>query len=342
VAIAHRAHRSAQRELPGTALPLLDASLYARTTGYMKARLVDIGDRVQEGQVLAVISAPDVDDQLNQAKANLAQAKANLPLAQANADLARITLERDRRASTAVSPLQLDQEKAMVQTTRAQVEAARAAIDVNEAAVQRYTDLQGFQKIIAPFPGVITARNVDRGDLVAADSVNGTREMFHIMRTDILRVFVNVPQVYSTDVQVGQEAIVFRREDPRKQVKGKVTRTANALDPNSRTLRTEVQVHNTDNSLRPGMYLQVRFVFDRGILPVCIPSAALATRTGAPRVAILDREHRVQYRTIETGRDYGAEIEVLNGVQAGERVIVHPGDDLEEGTLVEPVTSEKT
>ena len=157
------------------------------------------------------------------------------------------------------------------------------------------------------------------------------------MRTDTLRVFVNVPQVFATGITVGQDATVYRREAPQKQYAGKVTRTADALDPNTRTLLTEVDVPNPSDALRPGMYLQVKFVFARQIFPVMIPSAALATRTGQPRVAVLDAQQRVQYRTVQLGRDYGAEVEVLAGLKEGEQVVVHPGDDIPEGTVVEPV-----
>jgi RND family efflux transporter MFP subunit len=343
VVAARRTAPGAERVLPGNSLPLLEAGIYARTTGYLKTRRVDIGDRVTAGQLLAEISAPDVDDQLAQAQANLDQAKANLVLAQANAALAKTTLARDLKSgpNLGVTLEQIDQDRATVQTTASQVEASRASIEVNEAAVQRFTDLQSFQKITAPFPGVITARNVDPGDLIPADSPNTTRELFHLMRTDVLRVFVNVPQVFATGIKVGQGAVVYRREDPLKQFSGKVTRTADALDPNTRTLLTEVQVSNPDNALRPGMYLQVKFVFDRNVLPVVIPAAALATRTGGPRVAVLDDHNRVHYRAVDLGRDFGAEIAVLAGLNAGETVVVHPGDDLPEGTAVEPVPLSK-
>ena len=338
VAVARYVASDAERLLPGNAQPLLEAGLFARTTGYLKRRLVDIGDRVKEGELLAEISAPDIDDQLAQAKANLAQAQANLPLAQANAELATITLERDQRAgpNLGVTLQQLDIDRATVRTTEAQVQATKASIDVNQALVQRFTDLQGFQRIVAPFPGVITARNVDPGDLITADSPSTSKEMFHVMRTDILRVFVNVPQVFATGIKVGQEAIIFRREDPTKQFKGKVTRTADALDPNTRTLLTEVQVPNPQDALRAGMYLQVKFVFDRQVLPLLIPSAALVTRTEGPMVAVLDGQQTVRYRKVQLGRDFGSEIQVLDGLSAGETVIVHPGDDLPEGTAVEP------
>ena len=339
VAVAKRFAPNAERVLPGNSLPLMEASLYARTTGFLKSRLVDIGDQVKAGQLLADISAPDIDDQLQQAKANLTLAKANLPLAEANAEVAKVTLDRYVKSGpgTGATLLQIDQQRATVKTTAAQVEATNASIQVNEAAVQRYTDLQGFQKIVAPFPGVITARNVDPGDLISADSPSTTRELFHLMRTDTLRVFVNAPQVFATGIKVGQGAVVYRREDPSKQFTGKVTRTANALDPSTRTLLTEIQVPNPDDALRPGMYLQVKFDFDRNLLPVLIPAAALATRTGGPRVAVLDKQNRVQYRTVDLGRDFGTEIAVITGINAGETIVVHPGDDLPEGTVVEPV-----
>jgi RND family efflux transporter MFP subunit len=339
VAVAQRMAPTAERVLPGNSLPLMEAALFARATGYVSRRLVDIGDRVKPGQLLAEISAPDVDDQLAQAKANLTQAQATLKLNEANAALARITLARSERiqgnSAGAISQQELDQQRATLGTTTAAVENARASIQVNEAAVQRFADLQSFEKITAPFAGVITARNVETGDLITADSTN--RELFHLMRTDTLRVFVNVPQAFATSITIGQGAAVYRREEPQKQYPGKVTRTANALDPNTRTLLTEVDVSNPEDALRPGMYLQVKFLFDRKIFPLMIPAAALATRTQGPRVAVLDDRQRVHYRDVELGRDYGAEVQVLTGLKEGEKVVVHPGDDLPEGTVVQPV-----
>jgi RND family efflux transporter MFP subunit len=340
--VAHPMASEAEQVLPGSSLPLLEAGLYPRASGYIKTRLVDIGDRVQKGQLLAEIDAPDLDDQLNQAKANLEQARANLKLNEANLVLAQITLDRslriNRKGLGAVAQQEVDQEQATLDTSKASVETAKASIQTNEATVQRFTDLQAFEKIVAPFPGVITARHIDPGDLVSADST--ARELFHLMRTDILRVFVDVPQVFATGIQVGQRALVYRREDPLRPFSGKVTRTADALDPNTRTLRTEVQVANPENALRPGMYLQVKFVFSNEQRAILIPSAAVVTRAGAPRVAVLDDQHRVQYRTVQLGRDYGAEIEVLAGITAGDSVVVSPGDDLPAGTFVEPVRQE--
>jgi RND family efflux transporter MFP subunit len=339
VVTARSAAAENERVLPGNALPLLDAAIYARTTGYLKKRLVDIGDRVEEGQLLAEIAAPDIDDQLAQAKANLVQSKSNLQLAKANAELAKVNLDRDMQlfSNAAVSQQQIDIDTATAKSTIAQVDADKAMIQVNEAAVQRYSDLQGFQKIVAPFPGVITARNVDPGDLISADTPNTSKEMFHLMRTDILRVFVNVPQVFSTGIQVGQNAVVYQRDQPQRMFAGKVTRTADALDANTRTLLTEVQVPNPDNTLRPGMYLQVKFVFTSATQSIRIPAAAIVVRNGPRKVAVLDAQNAVHYRDVDLGRDFGNEIEVLTGLQAGDKVVVHPGDDIAEGTVVEPV-----
>jgi RND family efflux transporter MFP subunit len=339
VSQAHTPAPTSDRVLPGNALPLDDAAIFARTTGYVERRLVDIGDHVREGQLLAEIRAPDVDDQLVQAQANLALAKADLPLAEANAALAKVTLDRYLEAGpgTAIPLLQIDQQRATIKTTAAQVEAAKATIQVNIAAVQRFTDLQGFEKITAPFSGVITARHVDVGDLMLADSPGSTRQMFEVQRTDILRVHVDVPQIFATKIQVGQKAVVFRRDDPEQQFTGTVTRTADALDPASRTLLTEVQVSNPHDALRPGMFLQVRFIFQRMEVGVMIPSAAVLVRENVSQVAVLDDQQRVNYQKVELGRDYGAEIEVLSGLHDGQNILVYPGDQLAVGTVVEPV-----
>jgi RND family efflux transporter MFP subunit len=337
VARARLSPRKAERVLPGTALPLFEASMFPRATGYIKARLVDIGDRVSAGQLLAVIEAPDIDDQLAQSTAALEQTRANL--IKAKADLAYAAGVETRYAklveTNTVARQEFDDSVKAADVARALVTVNEATIKVNEAEVQRFTDLQGFEKIAAPFAGVITARNIDPGDLVSANSTS--KELFHVMRTDVLRVFVNVPQVFATDIKVAQQAIVYRRDDPTKQYTGKVTRTANAIEPNTRTLLTEVQVPNPDDTLRPGMYLQVKFVFDRNDPPVLIPSAALATRSDGPRVPVLDDKNQVHYRAIRIGRDFGPEIEVLSGLCAGEAVVIHPGDDLADGTVVVPV-----
>lgn len=339
VVTAREENTTVERVLPGSALPWIEASIYPRTTGYVQERLVDIGDRVKAGQLLAVIDAPDLDDQLAEAESSLAMAKANLPLAEANAVVAQIALDRLVRSGpgTAIPLIQIDEQRAAVKTSAAQVEVAKASIKVNEAAVGRYTELQNFERIVAPFDGVITARDVDPGDLLTADSPATTREIFHVMQTDVLRVFVSVPQTFAAEITEGQDAVVFLRDAPQKTYAGKVARTANALDAATRTLLTQVNIPNPDDALRPGMFLQVRFQFKQSTPPLLIPTNALATRAGKPRVAILDPQHRVSYREVVLGRDFGSEVEVITGLQAGDAVVVHPGDDLPEGIVVEPI-----
>jgi RND family efflux transporter MFP subunit len=347
VAIARSQGANAEQTLPGNSQAYREAALYPRTNGYLKEWLVDIGDRVAKDQLIAVIAAPDLDDQLDQAKANLEQARATLKLNEANAALAETIMERylatEKLTVGAVAQLQIDEQRASVQTSKASVVAAQASVGVNEASVQMYTDLQGFEKIVAPFAGVITARNVDPGALVTADNPSATRELFHLMQTDPLRVFVDVPQVFSTGIKVGQTADVYRPEEPSKVFHGKVSRTANALDPNTRTLLTQIDVPNPDDALRPGMYLLVKFVAERSAPAIMIPSAALVIRdtTGQQEVAVLDAKNTVQYRKVQLGRDYGAEVEVMAGLQGGETIVVHPGDALAEGKVVQPISPKK-
>jgi RND family efflux transporter MFP subunit len=341
VATARRAPPTSELTLPGNAQAFREAALYARVTGYVKRWTVDIGDRVREGQLLAEISTPDVDDQLAQARANLVLAKANVQVSEANLELAKTTLARDLASGDATAPQALDQDRAQVKTSAAQVESARASIKVNQATVQQYADLQSFQKIVAPFAGVITARNVDPGALVTADNPSETREIFHLMQIDPLRVFINVPQVYATTVGPGQRAVVYRPEEPLRRFSGQVTRTAGALDPNTRTLLTQVDVPNPDGALRPGMYLRVKLVAACPVPSVLIPSAALVMRPDGPEVALLDENNAVRYRKVQLGRDYGTEVEVLAGLEGGETVIVHPGDALAEGQVIEPAPDTK-
>jgi RND family efflux transporter MFP subunit len=257
----------------------------------------------------------------------------------ANAILAR---EAKAAAGGAITQEQLDQDRANVATTSAQVEVARASIEVNTALVQQFIDLQRFEKITAPFDGVITARHIDKGDLLTADSPGSTREMFEVQRTDTLRVHVNVPQIFATLIKVGEKAVVFRREAPDQKYAGTVTRTANALDPATRTLLTEVQVSNPKDELRPGMFLQVNFIFQRLDAAVMVPSAAVLIRDNVSQVAVLDDQKRVSYQKVELGRDFGQEIEVLSGLHDGQTVLVYPGDQLPVGTVVEPVTLPKS
>ncbi len=340
-AVAHRSPADAQRGLPGNCLPMLETSLFARTNGYIRERLVDIGDRVKAGQRLALIEAPDVDDQLTQSKADLQQAEANLALNKANAELARTTLSRDRSAGLiAVPAQQVDQDQASYDTAQASVKAAEASILVYKATVQRYADLVSFQEIKAPFHGVVTVRNYDKGALVIGDST-AALPMFHVAQIDVVRVFVNVPQIFAPEVRPGQTAVVYRQEHPDHKFAGKVTRTSSALDPNTRTLLTEVDVPNPDAALLPGMYLQVDFNFPRLEPSLMIPSEAVTYRADGDWVGVLDGGNAVHYQKVHLGRDFGMEIEVLGGLSDGATVIVRPGDELPAGTVVQAASPAK-
>jgi RND family efflux transporter MFP subunit len=339
VVTAKVAATTSERVLPGDSHPLLEAAIYARTAGYLKSRLVDIGDRVKQGDLLAEISSPEIDAQLEQARATQLFTQANLERDQANSVLADTELNRSRRlmARQAVTQQELEGFLARDKVADANVKATESSLRMNEANIHRLETLQSFQKVTAPFSGIITARNFDPGDLVSADSSTSSREMFHLVQMDTLRVLANVPQMFSTDVKVGQKAVVYRREDPKRTFDGTITRTSDALDLSTRTLLTEVQVVNRDGALRPGMYLQVQFRFERQIPTVLVPAAALTARSDGPRVAVLDARDRVHYRTVQIGRDFGSETEVLAGIDPGETIVVNLTDELPDGTVVQPV-----
>jgi len=322
--------------LPGSALPWLQADLYARTNGYLKQRLVDIGDRVKHGQLLAEIEAPDIDAQLEQAQAAVVQSRATLVRAEADEVYAGQQETRFTKLYQQNAATQQDYENYVTlhKSATANVAAMKATIQVNEADVLRLTTLKAFQKLTAPFAGVVTARNVDPGDLVTADNPGSERLLFRIQDTDPIRVFVDVPQIDSTFIKRGQPATVFRREDPSRLFAGTVTRTADSLDSVTRTLRTEIDIPNPDGALLPGMYLQVKLATAGRTTPILIPTAAMVIRSNGPTVAVLDPTGAVRYRGINVGRDYGAEIEVISGLTGDEQVVMHPGDDLPEGMVV--------
>jgi RND family efflux transporter MFP subunit len=337
-AVAERAAAHTDQVLPGSAAPLLETAVYARTSGYLRRRLVDIGDHVAEGQLLAEIETPEVDAQLLQARAALAESKATLERNRASEALAKVNLDRAANLvrTSAVSRENYDEADANLKVASATVRVTGATIEANAANVRRLEDLQKFQKVIAPFAGTITARNYDAGALIVADNASA-RELFHVANTETLRVFADVPQTFATGIRVGQPAPVWRREVPGKEFAGTVARTTAAVDPSTRTLRVEVDVPNPDAALLPGMYLQVRFRLEAPQGLVRVPGAAVVTRAGGTRVAVIDGSGTVHYRPVELGRDYGQVVEVTAGLTGGETLVVRPGDDLPDGAAVEPV-----
>ena len=322
--------------LPGSMEAILETGIWARTNGYLQARYVDIGDRVRKGQLLAEIDTPEVDQQLQQASATVAQDKANVVKFEANLALARTTLQRYLAAGPGtVSKQQIDERASAVTDAEKVVDAARATVNADEANVRRLLDLQNFQKVYAPFDGVITARNIDPGSLISAGSTTGTRELFRLAQVDVLRIFVYVPQSYASDIKAGQTADVSVRELPGRVFQGKVTRTAGAIDPTSRTLLTEVQVPNPEGLLLSGSYATVRFQVQRPDPPLVLPQSALLIDANGVRVALVDAGGALHYRPIQIGRDFGNEVEVLSGVDGFDVLATGLAANIAEGSRVD-------
>jgi len=351
-----RAASTSELVLPGNIQAITDAPIYARADGYVVHRYVDIGDHVRAGQVLAEIETPDLDQQVRQAHANLlqarsalAQAEANLVQAKSTEHLAQLTVERWKVlvARGVLARQDGDQKEADYEVAvanrkaqEASVNAAQSNVSATEASLGRLLDLQGFEKITAPFSGLITARNFDVGALVASGSVSG-RELFHMAQIGVVRIFVDVPQSYAPFVHAGLAAVVTVQQLPNRSFDGKVTRTSQSLDPSTRTLLTEVDVPNPAALLLPGMYAQVLLRSVNAEPPLLVPGDALVTRANGTRVAVVGREGAVHLQQVTVGRDYGTETEVLSGLQGGELVIINPTDDIREGVRVKPAAGKE-
>jgi len=306
--------------LPGTMQPFADAPIYARTSGYLKRWHVDIGTRVRTGHLLAEIDTPELDQQLLQTRADLATAEANAKLAQSTADRYRDLIKSD-----SVSQLDLD-------NANGNLEAKQTAVESARANVRRLEQLQGFRRIEAPFDGVITARNTDVGALI--DPGGNAKELFHIAAIHRLRVFVNVPQVYSRAAQPGLTAELTLKEFPGRRFTGKLARTSGAIDVASRTLLTEVDVDNPKSELLPGSYAEVHFKLPAAASTIRLPVDSLIFKADGLQVATLDASNRVALITVAAGRDFGDTIEILSGLSGGERVVLNPPDSLIDGQTV--------
>jgi RND family efflux transporter MFP subunit len=336
--------------LPGNLEPMYSASVFARTNGYVEKRFVDIGSHVKAGQVLAIISTPEVDQQLNQAHADVLQAaavveqsKAALQQAQANLDIARITKDRYSPliARHAVTQQSLDEADQAFTARTADVSAANANIGVAEASLQsrranveRLMQMQGFERVVAPFDGVVTARNVEQGDLVNDGSGNGARSLFTVAQSNVLRVQVEVPQSSALSIKTGQQATLTVEERPGRQYIATVTRDAESVNLAARTMLTEVQVDNSDGSLVPGMYGQVKFVVTESQPSLIIPSTALVIDKNGTHVVSVSADSRVHFVPVDIGQDMGAQVEISQGLHDGETLVSNPSDLLSDGQKV--------
>jgi RND family efflux transporter MFP subunit len=310
--------------LPGNVVAFTDTPIYSRTNGYLKKWYFDIGAHVHKGDLLAEIETPEIDQQLNQSRAELERM-------QANADLAGVTSNRWQvlLAKHAVSQQEADQ-------TRSNYIAAQAAVDASRANVHRLEQLQSYERIVAPFDGVITARNTDIGDLIdAGSSSSNPRELFHLDASNRLRVYVSVPEVDSDSIHDGDEASLTQDANPNLKIHGRIVRNADAIDYSTRTLRVEVDIDNSKGVLRPGAFVFVHFLLPAIGNSVTIPSNTLLFRTEGLRVGVV-RNDRVRLVPITIGQDFGNAVEVTSGLTPADEVILDPSDSLAGGMQVHP------
>ena len=343
--------------LPGNVQPFIDAPIYARATGYVKRWYGDIGVRVKAGQVLAELDAPDLDQQVQQAKANLQQAQASLEQSSAsyeqgksNAEMARVTADRWKNlvARGVVSRQENDQYQAQYQAQVSNVQALDQAINAAKGTVasmqanlSRLEELQGYKIIRAPFDGVITARNTDVGALVNGGSGTPNQELFHLAAVNKLRVFVNVPEVYSRAAVPGIIASLTLAEFPGRSFAGRLVRTAGAIDAGTRTLLTEIEVDNASGELKPGSYAEVHLKLPTATQTLMLPVNAIIFRSEGLQVGVLRDGNKVQLVTVTTGKDSGTQVEILSGLSASDEAIANPPDSLVTGMTVNVVNNAK-
>ncbi|HWX32677.1 MAG TPA: efflux RND transporter periplasmic adaptor subunit [Steroidobacteraceae bacterium] len=325
VSVVHaKAAPAVQRiELPADVQAYQDASIFARTNGYLAHWYKDIGTQVPAGELLATIETPEVDAQLE-------QARADEKTAQVQYDIAKVTADRwvGLLKTNAVSREVTEQD---VATMRARAATLAAA----QANVRRLGNLQSYEKVVAPFAGVVTARNIDVGALIDSGSAGGAKmELFHLAETDKLRVFVDVPQVYAPDMQPGVPATLSLPQRPDRPLRGTVARTSGAINSASRTLRVEVDVDNEDGAVLPGAYALVDLDVTASHPLLSVPVNTLLFRPNGVQVAIVDGTGKAQLRTVTLGRDFGTTIEVTSGLDASESVIANPGDAIAPGDAV--------
>jgi RND family efflux transporter MFP subunit len=346
-----RSDKQSELVLPGNIQAVTEAPVLARASGYIKKRYVDMGDRVKEGQVLAEIEAPELDQQILQARATLdqtnsavEQAQATLQQGRSNEELAKVTAVRweNLQKRGVVSKQENDtyqaqytSQQANTQSLEKAVAAARSNVGAARANVDRLIQLKTYQTVRAPFAGVITVRNVDSGALVTESSTL----LFRIAQTDFLRTYINLPQTEADSVHPGQTATLTVPELPGRKFTGQIARTSNALDPATRTLLTEVRVSNSAGVLMPGMYAQVDMSVPRKNPPLLIPGDTLVVRSDGPQVAVVAPDGTVHFTLVQLGRDYGDRVEVLSGLQAGQQIVVNASDIVREGAKVKPVSA---
>jgi len=325
VAVAHPKMGSMKDEvvLPGNIQAFVDAPIYARTNGYLKKWYTDIGTRVKSGELIAEIESPEVDQQLQQARNTLATSQANLKLAEINQDRYQALWKLD-----SCSKQDLDNAVATYQ-------ADKATVAAGAANVKYYEQLVAFEKVTAPFDGVITARNTDVGQLINAGIAGSPQELFHISAINRLRIFVSVPQIYSRSAVAGVAADVTLTEFPGRRFTGKVARTSESIDAATRTLLTEVDVDNLTGQLLPGAFAEVHLKLNEGSPAIVVPVTALIFRSQGLQIALV-RGDKADLVNVSLGRDFGTEVEITAGITPQDWIIINPPDSLTSGAAVHP------
>ena len=320
---------------PGTILGYTQANIFARATGYISTRNVDIGSKVRAGDVLAIIAAPDLDQQLAQARGQLVQMQAAVEQAKATAELGRVTTSRSSKLvfADSVSRQQADNDRLTYASEKAALAVAEANVVAQQAAVDRLVQLVGFEKVTAPFDGTVTARFVDLGSLVQADTNSGT-SLFTMIYSNVIRVQTYVPQDQAAGLTAGVEGLVRVPEMPGRGFPGKVTRVAGALAPGTRTLLAEIDVPNPKDVLAAGTYCTVELRIPRKTPSMIVPAGAIVFNQNGLQVAVVQNDV-VHLQKITILRDFGTEVEVSEGVKPGDQVIVRPPVDLQDGAKVQ-------
>ena len=324
VSVIHATAANGQEDLvlPGTMQAYVESPIYARTSGYVKKWYHDIGTRVKQGDLLADIDTPEVDQQLSQAKADLATAQANANLSKITADRLQELIKTD-----GVSKQEVD-------NAVGDLAAKNATVNSAEANVGRLEELEGFKHVVAPFSGVVTRRQTDIGQLVNAGNGGASQELFSLAQTDPLRVYVNVPEAYAPAIRAGLPAYLELVQYPGRKFEGKVVRTAEAIDLASRTLLTEVDVPNRAGELLPGGYAQVHLAVQVSGEHVQVPVNALLFRSEGLRAVVVGSDNKLHLQPLTIGRDYGTTLEVLQGLSASDWIVLNPADSLEDGQQV--------
>lgn len=341
VAVAERAPASVSLTLPGNTAAWYESTIYARVSGYVGQWFVDIGDHVKKDQVLAAIETPDLDAELAAAQAKLKSAEADVKVREAQAGFAKTTYERWRNSPTGVvSEQERDAKKADFGSATAQLNAALANVNADQGNIDRLEAMTQFKKVRAPYDGTIIERRIDIGNLVTAGSTSNTTLLYRMSQDNPMRVYVDAPQSVAADMVVGLPATMTANDLPHKGFKGKIARTSNAINPQARTLRVEVDVPNPPDVLVPGMYVDVTFEL-RARGAVQVPASAMIYRSRGPQVAVVDADNRVMFRDVAIARDDGNVLELSSGVAAGDRIVLNISNAIANGAKV-TVTEQQT